>query len=274
MSIIYQLSLGEDGPFSDPLWRNDKSNADYVSIDVVSNVTAGSGKSLKFSIISDGTPDSTYRSEISSVVAGGSANNAIVGSMPPGTERWIGFSCMYDPEASPFTSADSSVFQILSHYTGYNPQQPNISIHQMNGRFFLVVRYDLRENSPDESTIQTARSIDLGKCNVGEWNRFVVHVILGIDNTALTEIYMDNLLRARVNSPNAYNRKDGNGVVLPQYVKFGNYSYSWRYAPATAGTISTWNLDQILIGDSSSNLAEMMDVDTSHPLPKPISGYA
>lgn len=261
MAVILSLnpSTEQDGSLLSPDWgfsRNgDISNTPIVVDD---SVTYGSGKSLLSSVISDGTLN-TYRAEIT----GGTGSTSPIGTnrkITAGLERWIGFSVMCTSNTNvEMNSFNTTFFQVLTETSDILGQRhPNFIISMSKGRFIIEQKYDTTLNqsiSDSESVINR----DIGSCVKNVWYRFVIHVIFNNAGNGLIELFLDGALVYRSTEPNGYN-----DTGKTQYLKFGNYTSSWKSGtPSVLGSVTQWSHDYIMIGDDSSSLTEMMDTNTS-----------
>lgn len=271
MAIIYRLTYPEvdgDFPYDPNYWNLHIQNG--ASIKSTSSVTGGSGKSLAFEIVHDEYNGDSFRSEIA-------GRGSVVGGIPQGTERWWGTVVMIDPTQTGSSTTDTSVLQVLSDYAGYDPQQPNLALHRDKryGDFVLSLRYDLRENAPDASTIKT-RDWRVGRCIPGEFYSIVINMRFINDDTGFVKLWINGSLKVDYSGPTAFSRKNGQGNYLTQYLKFGNYSYDWRPSipprPELQGLRTTVFHDYIRLGDENSSYEEITEDIVLNPRPTlPIS---
>lgn len=272
MNAIYTVPLTADGPFHDAWWLRHDSGG-RASLMVTSNYTYASGKSLKSEIPSDGQLDSIYRAEIAPAEGPNAAPMGFLRRMQPGAERWVSFAVMYDPAATSLLNVDMSIFQVLPEEAplsdpDYRFRQPNIIISQKGGKYFLTIRYDINRNAQTSSTVITSRGMYLGPASPGVWTQFVVHFILNPLGPGLTEVWRDGVKKVESHLPNGYNQGSNSMEYVGNYIKFGNYSYSWKTDPPSSGTISTLYHDMMLIGDENSSYEEITNYEkNSHPAP-------
>lgn len=266
--------LGSIGTFPETNWRWSRNGADSnTPIDVVQDVTSGSGKALSTKVIGDGA--ATYRAEIS----GNSANspNGTNRGIIDGMERWVGFSVMCSSTSPLLNTFNTTIFQVLQSgggtWEGSSPgfAGPCMHISMSRGRYLFGQAWDTNLNSTDLNVIKHIESVNIGNCLVDTWTRFVVHWIPNSTGSGLTEVYRDGRLVYRNDTdPNNYNQPP----AAQQYIKLGNYTSSWRPPTnSTNGATTSWYHDQIMIGDSTSSLAEMMSIVNS-PIPQSIEGYS
>lgn len=258
MALILTTTPGTLGGFSDANWGFSRDGADAATpIVVTDRFSGGSGRAFMSSVISDGTTN-TYRAELSGET--GSAPAGTNRALTAGMERWIGFSVLCASENPAMTSFFVTLFQLLSQSSAlYGFAEANLHISMSRGKFVLTQGWDTTLDAPTIANIKTIESIPIGTCERNRWYRFAVHLILNNAGNGTTEVFIDGTPVYLNNyTPNGYNN-----TGKSQYLKFGNYTSSWKSAAPAAGVTTVWLHDHFVIGDSTSSLAEVMAVPST-----------